>query len=627
MIPNMPTTVEYITTPAQAREAVAKILQYDVVGFDTETYNAVDRHVPAFEPVRGARVRLAQFACPTGDVFVFDLFRCGDQFMYQLFPNPFLCVGQNLKFDLKFLQFQFGIYKFGPTFDTMLAEQVISQGRVSKSDPHRVFVGLDRLAYKHLNVRLPKDEQKSDWWMPDLSNNQIAYAARDALIVLPIWQKQREMLVAQGQDLVAELEFKATPMLSLMENHGIILDKDRWIENCKNTEKEIERSEKALWKMLAPEVNTLFEGIPPINLRSRDQIKEAFKKIGIDVPLDKEGKPSVSKDNIKDINRPEIQAYLEFVTLTKGLTSYGYKWIDMINPYSGRLHGAFNQIGAETGRLSGMEPNMMQLPKKDSYRNCFVAADGFVFLDSDLGQAELRILAELCRDPNMLKAFDEDLDLHTYTASMIFSVPMEKVTKDQRGLAKNINFGIVYGIGAEKFAVQSGIPVAQAREIMDFYLSKAYPRMGSYLNNQAAIGAKTFKAQTILGRVRKYIGDFKDREFVAKVQRNSKNMPIQGTNADILKRAMALLYNEIVDKGYIDSVKPLLPIHDEILSEVRVDMVETASEMQNRCMLVAEQEFLVRVPPAVDSVITLEWCKEATEKQLTRVANYLLLTT
>lgn len=619
-IPNSPRRIHIIRREEDIGPALEYLMKFDCLGFDTETYHSVDRRIAAFDVTNGARMRLAQFASPEGISFVFDLYKINREFLKRMFPNKYLLVGQNLKFEMRFLMYELGIYDFGPIFDTFIAEQLLSKGAVAGAEGRVFPASLDAIAMRRLGVELPKDEQASEWYRNELSQKQIEYAARDAIVVLPIYQVQRNILQEQGQIRVAELEFDCIPALASMENNGMRLNQEKWIKVCEDNVKKSEEVKESLWRMLGTQ-GTLFEGIASINLDSRQQVQAAFKNVGIELPLNKKGKVTISKELLKHIkDRPEVTEYIKYSKLAKAISSYGVDWIEKINPFDGRVHYSIKQIGAETGRMSCAGPNMMQIPKDSVARNCFEAEPGWVLIDADYSQCELRILAELCRDPNLLEAFDKGYDLHRFSASLIFKCLMEAVTDAQRSIAKNLNFGIVYGIGVEKFAMQAGIPLEQAEEIMNYYLHQAYPDMDAYLNKQARLVLNHLTQRTMTGRIRQYSGDIEDRQIKATIQRNAKNMIIQGTNADITKRALALMYRQV--KGD-NGIKMLIPIHDEIISEAKPDRAEEATSIQTEAMLQAEREYLHRVPSVVDCSLTLEWCKDPTEAQLAAAAALL----
>lgn len=606
-----PQEIHLIEREDQVGEALNYLTRFDVLGYDTETYHSVDRSIPAFNPADGAKMRLAQFHTPTGHSYVFDLWKTGGDFLHKLFPNNFLCVIQNAKFELKYLQHQFGIYKFGPIFDTLLAERVIAKGQLKRR------ADLGSLAKRRLGIHIPKDINHNVWYSEELPRDAMQYAATDASVVLPIWQIQRDMLLAQGQMRVAELEFDTVPALSWMENNGLYLNADKWNAVYEATEQRIDEIRKRLWKLLGRQ-NTLFEDIPTIKLTSIPQVLKAMQDAGIDVPVDKEGKVSISKNNLKGLlDREEVKLYSEFVGLQKQLSSFGKNWLNHRNPFTGRVHASINQMGAETGRLAASKPAVMQIKKDDLYRNAFEPTEGWVFVDTDYSQCELRILAELCRDPNLLAAFDNDYDLHQYSASLINKCDMKDVTPKQRGIAKNLNFGIVYGIGVEKFATQAEITHEDAKKIMEYYLTGAYPGLGIFLEEQGSQVLRTYEAKTQLGRTRRYDIDWDDKQNIAEVQRNSKNLPVQGGNADITKRAMALIYQAIVERDWQNTICRMnMVIHDELLNEARPDYADDFAHIQETRMLQAEREFLHRVPSKVDTAITKVWCKDPSKEQL-----------
>lgn len=619
-IPDRPRKINVVDTEKKVGYAVEHLVKFDVLGFDVETYHAFDRNIPAFEPTNGARMRLAQWATPEGDAFVFDLRKVNKNFMHYLFPNKFLCVIQNAKFELKFLMHELGIYEFGPMWDTLVAEQVLAKGRVVPSNHGEYIpVGLDNIAKRTLGVVLPKDLQASEWYRDDLSKEQYKYAARDAVIVLPIWQEQREKLRDQSQIRVAELEFGVTPAIAWMENNGVHLNQARWLEVCEQTAKDIEEVKYELWDLLGQQ-GTLFKDVASINLDSKPQMYAAFEGAGIQLPENPEtGEVTLSNKLLKDSDVSHfrsVELYIKYAKLIKKVQSYGPNWVDKVNPYSGRIHCNLKQIGAETGRMACNAPNLMQIPKENLYRNCFEAQDGWVFVDLDYSQCELRILAEYCRDPNLLKAFDEDRDLHQFTASLLYQVKFEDVTDEQRDMAKNMNFLMVYGGGAYKLSYNAGIAIEVAEATMELYLKRVYPVMGKWLEGRAKQVLYHLRADTMTGRIRQYMGDLHDKKVKSKIQRNAKNLPIQGTNADITKLALTQTFKALVKGRYLNDIKLVLPIHDEILSEAKPDYALLAQEIITREMLSAERQYLRRVPSKVDSVITKVWCKKPTKEQL-----------
>jgi DNA polymerase I-like protein with 3'-5' exonuclease and polymerase domains len=619
MIPYKPTEVHYIKNEEDVGRAVGHLLRFDRLGFDTETYHSRDKRIKAFDPTNGARMRLSQWATPEGKAFIFDHFSVSKTYLYMMFPNVFTVVGQNLKFDLKFLMYELGLDQFGDIFDCMIAGQLLSKGSVAGDD--FLSVSLDALAERELGVNLPKDEQKSDWWMPNLSDRQIEYAATDPLICLAIMDSQVPKLVDSGQVRIAETEFRAIAPVGDIELNGIELDAVAWMNQYHKTEKKIEKVKEELWASLGVQ-KTLFAGAPQFNLNSGPEMIKIFEDNGLPVPINPKTNRKALDGKLLtpyEEDYPIISKYKEYKGLSKDLTSYGPSWVDMINPQDKRIHANFRLMGAPTGRMSCSGPNIQQIPKEDEYRNCIKAADGWLIVGYDYSQMELRILAEYCRDENFLKAFDLGYDLHRYTASLIFKIAMDAVTGKQRGIAKNLNFGIVYGIGVLKFSVDAKIPLAEAKAIMDFYLHQAYPGMSKWLDEQAWQVLRSMTAETMTGRKCEFklYGEMTDderKQRMAKIQRNAKNMPIQGTSVDITKRALALVFDAI--RPYRKGIRMIHVIHDEILLEALPAYVNKAKEILETCMLRAEREYLKRVPSVVDGSVTLVWTKEATDDQL-----------
>jgi DNA polymerase-1 len=600
LVPTQPTSVEYITTNEAANRALVEIMALDVFGFDSET--------TGLDPTMGARMRLAQFAAEDGRVWVFDLWRVSPSFLAWIFPNMGLCVGMNIKFDYKFLMHEWSLVEYGDTYDVMLAGQVLGVG-----DIYAGYSLID-LAKRYTGVDISKDEQLSDWSAPVLTESQIAYAARDALLPLAIRERQIPQLKKQALVSTAILEFEATVAVCQMELNGMRLNPEPWAAIYHETKKEAQASEEKLWQMLDGGAPALFAGIKTINLNSPQQVIRAFEERGLPVPLNKDGEPTTRSYKLKPMESgyEEVRELLRYRKLAKALSSYGLNWIDRINPSDGRVHTNYRLIGAETGRMSSSKPNLTQVPKKDSYRNCFLADPGWVYVDADYSQIELRILAELCQDENFMRAFIEGRDLHRYSASLIFKVAYEDVTDEQRGIAKNLNFGIVYGIGAERYAETVGLTYEEAQRIIDYYF-ESFPGLKRWLDRQAERTIATGEARTMGGRLIHYRFDRQDREAVAAVKRNGKNYPIQGTSADITKRAMKLVADRVAGRKDIRMVHV---IHDEIILEALPRAVAEAQQILHDEMLRAAQEYLKRVPVVVDVKRTLIWSKDPTKEQL-----------
>jgi DNA polymerase-1 len=302
---------------------------------------------------------------------------------------------------------------------------------------------------------------------------------------------------------------------------------------------------------------------------------------------------------------PVVAKLLEYRTMQKALTSYGQNMIEFINPKTGRLHADFRQIGAPTGRFACTNPNIQQVPHAVEYRRCFMGhPEGRRLVIADYSQIELRILAEFSGDEGFINAFRSGADLHRVTAAQVFNVTAEQVSKEQRDFAKRLNFGVVYGIGAQRFSMMTGLEVSEAENVLRRYFA-TYRGLDSYLREAASRAVNDKEARTGSGRLVRFNYDPSDRQQVSMTQRNGKNAPIQGTSADILKRALRLLNDELREtSGQIVNI-----IHDEIVVEVDAAEAPDIAQRVERAMIAAGEEYLQTVPVVVESQIATEWTK------------------
>lgn len=629
-----PDKIIYINEQSKVERAVSDILCYDIRGFDTETYGPKKNgQSDGLHPFLHSRMRLSQFAIPTGLVYVFDHFRVDKRYLYSLFPRiGGLTITQNGKFDLSFLKEELNIQSYAELADTMLMGQLTSKGDIGGGTRY----DLATLAWRYLEYELPKDEQVSDWSARELSPSQIKYAGQDAWILLPLYEAIFKKLEEQSQLRVMHLEHNALPAFAEMERNGMFLNQDRWMAQFHQAQKDVVQYEEHLFDYFdgiskvghgskkgkgVSEVPTLFKGARSIELTTT-QLKEAFAIRGVELPIDDNGNPTlrdfkvqgaIARGEYDEADVAALKASIAYRKVSKLMESYGPSWFDFICPKCGNIHQSYKQIGADTGRVACFEPNLQQIPKLDAYRNAFEAGEGWLIVDTDYSQMELRILAEYCRDPAYLRAFDNKLDLHTYTASLIYKIGYEIVEAWQRDISKNMNFLIVYGGGILKLAESTGITPEEAQVIMDLYLKETYPQMAGWLRAKAARTVATMRAETMTGRIREFWGDKEDRKTRSTIERGGKNHPIQGTSVDIVKRALHLIYEQIKHR---DDIKMLHVVHDEVLLKARPWAAREAKAIQEECMLKAEGEYLWRVKPAVETSITYEWTKKATKAQI-----------
>lgn len=591
------TNYQVIKTAEELRRAIETISSQPVVGLDTETTE--------LDPFT-SRLRLIQLATPDR-VFIldFDAFANGNGAQSEALaplrrlleaPRP-IKIAHNAKFDAKFLKHNLGV-DLGGLFDTLLASQLVGAGDIEERH------GLETVAGRYLNESVDKSERLSNWNF-ELSEAQLEYAARDAAVLLPLREKLIERLKSDSLIKCAQLEFECVNTVVDIELAGFFMHKDRWLEQLGIVEKKRIELAEQLQQVLAEESNqgSLFGGPQrnDINLDSHQQLTQALNRLGIPVP------DSTRNWKLQPlaVEYPIIGTLLEYRTVQKALTSYGENMIEMINPVTKRLHADFRQIGAPTGRFACTNPNIQQVPHAVEYRRCFSGhPEGRKLIIADYSQIELRILAEFSGDRGFIDAFNSGADLHRVTASQVFNAALDQVTKEQRDFAKRLNFGVVYGIGAQRFALMTGLSVSDAENVLRRYFG-TYRQLDNYLREAASRAVTDRQSRTASGRLVRFRYDENDRQQVSMTQRNGKNTPIQGTSADILKRALRLMKEELRET----SARIVNIIHDEIVVEADTDQATEIAEKVERVMCAAGQEYLKTVPVKVETEIADEWVK------------------
>src|SRR5229473_1632300 len=587
---------QLITNGEDLRRATDELFSKQAIGLDTETTE--------LDPYLG-RLRLVQLASAE-QVYIIDLnaFRDEDFSKSEALeplrrllaaPRP-IKIAHNAKFDAKFIKHNFRV-DLGGLFDTLLASQIVSAGDIEERH------GLNAIAARYLNEEVDKTERLSNWEF-DLSEAQLQYAARDAAVLIPLREKLIDRIKSLGLIQCAQLEFECVMPVVDLELTGFFMDKQRWLEQLAIVEEKRGEVANELQEMLGEGVAQASLFGPPranINLDSQQQVTEALNRLGIPLP------DSTRNWKLQPlaVQYPVVAKLLEYRTMQKALTSYGQNMIEYINPKTGRLHADFRQIGAPTGRFACTNPNIQQVPHAPEYRRCFTGNPaGRKLVIADYSQIELRILAEFSNDHGFIEAFNSGADLHRVTAAQVFSVSLNQVTKDQRDFAKRLNFGVVYGIGAQRFSMMTGLSVTEAEDVLRRYFA-TYRKLDTYLRESASRAVSEKQARTGSGRLVRFNFDASDRQQVSMTQRNGKNAPIQGTSADILKRALRLLKDELRDS----SAQIVNIIHDEIVVEVDQDEAEAIAETVERAMCAAGEEYLTTVPVRVESQIASEWAK------------------
>lgn len=586
---------ELIKDAEGVKNAYEALINEEFLGFDTETTE--------LDPYDG-NIRLVQFSNGK-NTYVIDLKPFADRGDIKTMPDlePLralltapkpIKIAHNAKFDAKWVCHHLGV-DLGGVFDTLLASQLIAAGDQDRRH------NLAEVANFFLGVELDKSEQVSDWSAEELSQSQIQYAAKDAAIMVALREKVVERLVQDGLVKTAKLEFDCVVPIAQMELNGFFIDAARWREQLEKVKKVQDKVALELQQMLSAGVAqaSLF-GVAEINLDSQTQVTDALKNLGVPVPATTRGwqlEPLA-------LEYPVVAKLLEYRGVAKAISSFGESLLEFIKPQTGRLHSDFRQIGAPTGRFSSSKPNIQQIPHEEAYRRCFRAPEGRKLVIADYSQIELRILADFSNDENFIKAFQSGADFHTITAAQVFNVKPEEVSAEQRSFAKRLNFGVVYGIGAQRFALMTGLSQTQAEDTMRRYFA-TYRGLDAWLRDAARKVVSDRVARTASGRMFKFRFEDGDRQAIGAAQRNGKNFPIQGTSADILKRALHLLHKEIAGT----SAKLVNIVHDEVILECDEREAKETCKKLEKAMCDAGEEYVKKVPVKVDAHVADEWTK------------------
>lgn len=565
------------------------------LGFDVET--------TALDPYKGD-LRLVQLSDGT-NTKVIDLKAFGGRGSLATDPalaplreilasNAQTKIAHNAKFDTKWVRHHLGT-EVGGVYDTYLASILISAGEGERRH------GLADVVQYFLGRTLDKSEQVSDWGADELSHSQVEYAAKDAAIMPEVREKLEERISADGLTEVLRLENECVMPIAEMELNGFYLDRQRWQEQLDRVRVLQKKAGDELQDMLAAGVAqaSLF-GRTEINLDSQAQVTDALLNLGVPMPN------STRAWELQPLAEqyPVVAKLLEYRGVAKAAQSFGENILEFIEPKTGRIHADFRQIGAPTGRFSCSSPNLQQIPHEAEYRRCFRAPDGRKLVIADYSQIELRILADFSEDRQFIEAFESGRDFHSATAAQVFGIDAADVTPDQRSFAKRLNFGVVYGIGASRFASMTGLTQTEAENTLRKYFA-TYPRMDEWLRSQARNIITERQTRTKSGRLAKFNFDENDRSSVGAAQRFAKNMPIQGTSADILKRALRFLHDDL--RG--TSGKLVNIVHDEIIVECDTTEAEMIVEKLGSAMQRAGREYVKKVPVKVDAHIADDWTK------------------
>ena len=501
-------------------------------------------------------------------------------------------VGQNIKYDLLMLA-QYGVWLAGPLFDTMVAHYVLSP---------ELHHGMDYLAEVLLHYRtIPIEELigpkgKNQKNMRDLTPEEVyKYACEDADVTLRLKNVLEKQLREQGAyDLFHDIEMPLVPVLAQMEFNGVRIDTDALRETSALYTQRLQEIEQDIYSLAGQ----------PFNISSPKQVGEMLfdtLKISAKAKKTKGGQYSTSEEVLESLRdkHPVVGRILDYRGLKKLLSTYIDALPALINPRTGRIHTSFNQTVTATGRLSSSNPNLQNIPIRHEdgreIRRAFIPDDGCEFFSADYSQIELRIMAHLSGDTNMMEAFRLGQDIHAATAAKVYKVPLAEVTRDQRSKAKTANFGIIYGISAYGLSDRMHVPVKEAKELIDGYF-QTYPQVKAYMDSSIALARDKGYTETICRR-RCYLPDINSHNAVVRgyAERNAINAPIQGSAADIIKVAMANIHQRFQREGIRS--KMLIQVHDELNFSV---LPEERDRVQRIVIEEMEGAYLMQVPLQAD---------------------------
>lgn len=509
-------------------------------------------------------------------------------------------VGQHMKYDMHVLA-NHGIHMRGVQFDTMLESYVLD----SVATRH----DMDSLSLKYLGHSTITFEDIAGKGAKQLTFNKIdiekagPYAAEDADITLRLHQRLWPELEAVPalKAVLTDIEMPVMPVLFEMEENGMLIDADRLHEQSQQIDQRLQQLEQEAHNV-AGQV---------FNLGSPKQLGEIlFTKL--ELPVKKKtptGAPSTAEEVLQELadDGHELpQLLMEYRGLAKLKSTYTDKLPAMITTDTGRVHTSYHQAVAATGRLSSTDPNLQNIPVRSEegrkIRQAFIARDGYKLVAADYSQIELRIMAHLSGDESLLKAFAEGRDIHRHTAAEVFGSSEDDVTDNQRRAAKAINFGLIYGMSAFGLAKQIGVGRSEAQDYVNLYFQR-YPGVRDYMDGTREKAKETGYVETIFGR-RLYLPEIRSKNVPRRqhAERTAINAPMQGTAADIIKRAMIRVSAWLKEAGY--DARMLMQVHDELVLEVRADQAETFTEELKQQMQDAAE---LNVPLVVEAGIGDNW--------------------
>ena len=582
-------------------EKLSQLLQNIV----TQSVLSLDTETTSTDPIRAELVGMS-FSYAENQAFYVpvpadrsEAQKIVDRFRPVFENREIMKVGQNIKYDMLVLA-NYGVQLQGPLFDTMVAHYVLQP---------ELRHNMDYLAEIYLNYQTIHIEEligpkgKNQGNMRDLPPASVyEYACEDADVTLKLKNKlEKELDENNVRKLFEEIEMPLIPVLAYMERNGVRIDTEALKETSRHFTLRMKQIEEEVYQLAGTEFNIASPKQVGEVLFDRLKIVEKAKKT-------KTGQYVTSEEVLESLRGKHevVGKILEHRGLKKLLGTYIDALPQLINPETGRIHTSFNQTVTATGRLSSSNPNLQNIPIRNEdgkeIRKAFIPDDGCIFFSADYSQIELRIMAHLSGDPHMIEAFQKGQDIHAATASKIYKVPLEEVTREQRSKAKTANFGIIYGISVFGLAERLNVDRKEAKALIDGYFEN-YPHVKEYMDESIRIARERGYIETIFKRKR-YLPDINSRNAVVRgyAERNAINAPIQGSAADIIKVAMVRIYQRFLKEG-IQS-KMILQVHDELNFSVLPEEQEKVKQIVIEEM---ESAYKMKAPLLADSGWGQNW--------------------
>lgn len=596
-IENTDKVYQYIDSPKAQRVLVENLLSQKAVCFDTET--------TSLEETEAELIGLS-FSYKKGLAYYIPISENQEEAKKTLeIFRPFfekrdvLKIAHNIKYDYKVLK-NYDIEVRGAIFDTMIAHYLINPDMKHGMD----YLSEIYLNYTPISIEsLIGKKGKNQGNLRSVSlKQQTDYAAEDADVTFQLYEIFEQKLKEENlENLFYRIEMPLMKVLAKMELAGISLDKECLKKESLELENDLKKLEKKIFEFSEEE----------FNLNSPKQLGEIlFEKLKLDAKAKKTktGQYSTSEEVLQKLESKHeiIKHILEYRTYQKLKSTYVDALPMQVNEKTGRIHTNFMQTVAATGRLSSVNPNLQNIPirtlRGQQVRAAFIASEGKKIISADYSQIELRLIAEISGEKNMIEAFQKGEDIHASTAAKLFNIPLNTVTKLQRSQAKTVNFGIIYGVSSFGLSEQTGLSRTEAKQMIDAYF-ETYPRLKEYMNEQIMTARKNGYVETILGRKR-YLKDINSANFVVKghAERNAINAPIQGSAADIIKLAMINIDRELENQEM--ETKMLLQVHDELIFEAPIDEIETAKILIKTQM---ETAYATQVPLLTEVGVADNW--------------------